>query len=59
MAREFGPAFVRNQVATGTNAPPFARVDGPLPNLDAWYRAFDVEPGDAMFVAPRERVRIW
>ena len=28
-------------------------------NLDAWYRAFDVQPGDRLYLAPEERVRIW
>jgi predicted metalloendopeptidase len=28
-------------------------------NHDAWYAAFDVEPGDAMYLAPEQRVKIW
>ncbi|MFC3174369.1 M13 family metallopeptidase [Novosphingobium bradum] len=28
-------------------------------NIDAWYRAFDVQPGDRLYLAPEERVRIW
>lgn len=28
-------------------------------NLDAWYRAFDVQPGDRLYLAPEDRVRIW
>ena len=28
-------------------------------NLDAWYRAFDVQPGDKLYLAPEDRVRIW
>ena len=28
-------------------------------NHDAWYEAFDVKPGDALYLAPEERVRIW
>jgi len=28
-------------------------------NIDAWYRAFGVEPGAALYLAPGERVRIW
>jgi putative endopeptidase len=56
---KFGPTFVRNQIAGGTNAPPFLRVNGPLRNIDAWYAAFDVRPGDKLYLAPEERVRIW
>jgi putative endopeptidase len=28
-------------------------------NLDAWYDAFDVKPGQALYLAPPERVRVW
>ncbi|MBO4370265.1 MAG: M13 family metallopeptidase, partial [Paludibacteraceae bacterium] len=35
------------------------RVNGTLPHIDAWYEAFDVKPGDSLYVAPENRVRIW
>lgn len=56
---KFGPTLIRNQIATGFNAPPFMRVNGPLPNTDAWYDAFQVQPGDKMYLAPERRVRHW
>jgi predicted metalloendopeptidase len=28
-------------------------------NVDAWYAAFDVQPGEKLYLAPQERVRIW
>jgi predicted metalloendopeptidase len=28
-------------------------------NLDAWYDAFDVKPGDQLYLSPEKRVRIW
>jgi len=28
-------------------------------NIDAWYPAFTVKPGDKLYLAPPERVRIW
>ncbi|HEV7502528.1 MAG TPA: M13-type metalloendopeptidase, partial [Vicinamibacteria bacterium] len=56
---KFDAAFVRNQIATGQNAPPFQRVNGPLRHVDAWYAAFDVRPGDKLYLAPEERVPIW
>jgi predicted metalloendopeptidase len=28
-------------------------------NLDAWYQAFGIQPGDKLYVAPADRVRIW
>jgi len=35
------------------------RVNGILPNVDAWVNAFDVKPGDKMYLAPESRVNIW
>jgi len=35
------------------------RVDGVVRNVDGWYDAFGVKPGDALWVAPAERARIW
>jgi endothelin-converting enzyme/putative endopeptidase len=28
-------------------------------NLDAWYKAFDVQPGQALYLPPEARVRVW
>lgn len=35
------------------------RVDGTLPNIDAWYEAFDVKEGDKMYLSPEQRAKIW
>ena len=35
------------------------RGTGPASNVDAFYEAFNVKPGDKMFRKPEERVRIW
>ncbi|MBO5696745.1 MAG: M13 family metallopeptidase [Alphaproteobacteria bacterium] len=35
------------------------RVNGILVHIDAWYDAFDIKPGDKMFVLPGERVKLW
>ena len=56
---KFPPDFVRNQVATGYNAMPFLRVNGPVRNMDEWYAAFDVKPGDKMYLPPEQRAHIW
>ncbi|MDQ6620420.1 MAG: M13 family metallopeptidase [Pseudomonadota bacterium] len=42
-----------------THAPDKFRCNGSLANLDAFYDAFEVRPGDRMYLAPEERVRIW
>ncbi|MDB5671945.1 MAG: putative endopeptidase [Alphaproteobacteria bacterium] len=55
----FSPDFLRNQLATGSNAPPYMRINGPLPNVDAWYAAFAVRPGDRLYRAPADRVHVW
>jgi putative endopeptidase len=41
------------------HSPARARVDVPFKNVDAWYDAFGVKPGDPSYVAPADRVRIW
>lgn len=35
------------------------RVNGVVRNIDAWYDAFGVKLGDALYLAPADRVRIW
>jgi len=50
---------LKRQITTDPHSPGLYRVQGVVPNLDAWYRAFDVKPGDAMYIPPEKRVRIW
>ncbi|HYM29146.1 MAG TPA: M13 family metallopeptidase [Steroidobacteraceae bacterium] len=50
---------LRELVMSDVHSPDYFRVNGPLPNIDAWYSAFGVQPGDKMYIAPAERVRIW
>jgi putative endopeptidase len=51
--------YVRKQVVSDPHSPRQFRVIGPARNVDAWYEAFKVQPGDKMFVAPEQRARIW
>jgi len=51
--------YVRKQVVSDPHSPRQFRVIGPARNIDAWYEAFKVQPGDKMFVAPEQRARIW
>ncbi len=53
------PEAERQALLTDPHSPPSARVNGPAPNIDAWYGAFGVKPGDALFIKPEDRVRIW
>ncbi|MBR9728549.1 M13 family metallopeptidase [Shewanella intestini] len=47
-----------NQLRGGTHAPGRYRALAPR-NHDAWYKAFDVKPGDKMYLPEDQRVRIW
>jgi len=35
------------------------RCNGPIVNMDVWYEAFNIQPGDKMYVAPEKRIKIW
>ncbi|WCT71937.1 M13 family metallopeptidase [Sphingomonas naphthae] len=50
---------IRQQVASDPHTPSRFRVIGPVRDLDAWYAAFGVKPGDKYYVAPADRPRIW
>ena len=47
-----------NQLRGGTHAPGRFRAQAPR-NHDAWYKAFNVQPGDALYLPEEQRVRIW
>jgi putative endopeptidase len=51
-------AALRRQVVTDGHAPAKWRTYT-VRNLDAWYKAFDVQPGQQLYLAPQERVRVW
>lgn len=56
---KIAPEAMRKQVASNdTHAPESYRI-ATVRNLDAWYAAFDVRPGDRLYLAPEQRVRIW
>jgi len=50
---------LRERLETDPHSPAYYRINGVVRNLDAWYEAFGVKPGDAMYLPPEERVRIW
>ena len=53
------PDAIKTQVASDPHSPRRFRVIGPLRNLDAWYQAFNIQPGSKFYIAPDKRVRIW
>ena len=56
--RKISESALRKQVATNDHAPEDYRADT-VRNLDAWYIAFDVRPGQRFYLEPAARVRIW
>jgi len=47
------------RLVTDPHSPSEFRANGPSTNIDAFYEAFAVKPGDLMYRAPAERVKIW
>lgn len=50
---------LRTQIKTDPHSPGMVRAVQPLLNVDAFYEAFDIKEGDANYLAPEDRVRIW
>jgi putative endopeptidase len=53
------PAQLRVSLRTDPHSPPRFRALVPLSNTQAFYDAFNIEPGDAMYRAPADRVTVW
>jgi putative endopeptidase len=51
-------AALRQRLVTDGHSPGEYRADT-VRNLDAWYGAFDVKPGQTLYLDPAERVRVW
>ena len=50
---------MRLQVLSNPHSPPHWRTVGPVRNVDGWYDAFGVKPGDKYYLAPEQRVHLW
>ena len=48
-----------NQVKTDPHSPGYYRSFGPIVNIDAFHDAFKTKPGDKLYKAPKDRIRIW
>ena len=57
--RKYREEALRQRLVTDPHSPSEYRVNGIVPNIDDFYKAFDVDPGDGMYLPPEERVRIW
>ncbi len=50
---------IKNQVKTDPHSPGMYRAYVPLLNLETFHQAFNIKPGDGMYLAPDKRVKIW
>jgi len=53
------PDALKEQMTSDPHSPGKFRAIGPTRNVDAWYAAFGVKPGQTYYLAPEDRARIW
>jgi putative endopeptidase len=53
------PDVIKMVLVSDVHSPPRWRVDGAVRNIDEWYTAFGIRPGDKLYLAPADRVRVW
>lgn len=58
-AENIRPEMLRLYNKTDPHSPARWRVNGQLPHIDAWYKAFNIKAGDPLFVPKKKRVDIW
>ena len=51
--------YIERQVKTDVHSPAEARVNRTLGSMPHFYEAFDIQPGNGMYIAPEERANIW
>ena len=52
-------AEIRNRVKSDPHSLGIDRVNGALPHIDAWYKAFNVKPTDKMYIPDQDRLKLW
>ena len=50
---------MRQQLLSDPHSPEEYRVNGIVRNFDPWYAAFNVKPGDKLYLPPEQRVHVW
>ena len=53
------PEKIASQLLTDVHSPAKCRVNGPFPNVPDFYQAFNIKPGDKMYIADTARVHLW
>ncbi|RMG70012.1 MAG: M13 family peptidase, partial [Bacteroidetes bacterium] len=56
---KYRDAYLRRLIQTDSHSPGPFRCNGVVRNIPEFYEAFDVQPGDALYLPPEERVKIW
>jgi len=57
--RKFREEELRRRIATDPHAPAKYRANGAVRNVPEFYEAFNVQEGEALYLPPEERVKIW
>lgn len=52
-------AALEKQLRNGHHTPGQYRVNAVVRNIEAWYKAFDIKPKDALYLSPDERIQLW
>ena len=53
------PQAAAQRILTDPHSPEQYRANAPVTNIDAWYNAFDIKPGDKMYKKPEDRIHVW
>jgi putative endopeptidase len=53
------PEAASQRILTDPHSPEQYRANAPVTNIDAWYAAFNIKPGDKMYKKPEDRTKIW
>ena len=53
------PEIAAQFIVVDPHSPSDARTVGPIVNMDAWYKAFNIQEGDKLFVPEKDRIKVW
>ncbi|MFD0792532.1 M13 family metallopeptidase [Mucilaginibacter litoreus] len=53
------PEAAAQRILTDPHSPEQFRTNAPVTNMDAWYAAFEVKPGDKLYKKPEDRIKVW
>ncbi len=56
---KYTDGYIRQRTLSNPHSPPPFRVNGTVRNIDGWYDAFGVKPGDKLYLPEGERIYLW